>query len=97
MAFEYVKDHYKVPAEMGRRVRVDGCLGTIIADRGHYIGVNFDSAKPGHIDNCHPTWNVEYLDEIAKPRKQTRSQARYQRWLDSDSGLSFGEWMIGRA
>lgn len=97
MAFEYVREYYKVPAEIGRRVRVDGNPGTIIADRGHYIGVNFDTAKPGNIDNCHPTWNVEYLDEIAKPREPTRSQLRYQRYLDAESTLSFGEWMIGRA
>ena len=27
------------------------------------------------------------------PPKLTRSQQRYQRYLESDSGVSFGEWM----
>lgn len=27
------------------------------------------------------------------PPKRTRSQKRYQRFLDADSGLSFGEWI----
>ncbi len=28
-----------------------------------------------------------------KPPKVTRSQRRYQRFLDADCGLSFGEWL----
>ena len=62
MSFEYIKDYYGVPAALGRRVIVNGRPGIIAADRGHYIGVNFDSDKPGVISNCHPTWMVEYLD-----------------------------------
>lgn len=80
--FDYIKNHYGVPAEIGRRVTVYGEPGTIIADRGNYIGVNFDKSKPGKVSNCHPTDCVVYLDEIVAPRKMTRSQARYQRWLD---------------
>ena len=77
MAFEYVRENYCVPAEVGRRVVVDGDPGIIVADRGHYIGVNFDSEKPGVINNCHPTWRVEYLG-IGTVRKPTRSQRRYR-------------------
>ena len=58
---EYVKRHYGVPAEIGRRVLVDGRPGIIAQDRGNYIGVSFDDAKPGIIENCHPTWEVKYL------------------------------------
>ena len=47
----YVKEHYKVPAEIGRRVVVDGKPGIIAEDRGHYIGVNFDADKLGIIRN----------------------------------------------
>ena len=79
---EYVRRYYKVPAEIGRRVTVNGKPGTIIADRGNYIAVNFDHCKPGKVDNCHPTDQVVYLEEIREPRKMTRSQARYQRWLE---------------
>lgn len=79
--FEYVKSTYNVPAEIGRRVVVNGKAGTIVADRGHYIGVNFDHDHPGRINNCHPTWEVTYLD-VDVPRKLTRSQRRYQRYLE---------------
>ena len=86
MSFEYVKDYYGVPASLGRRVIVNGRPGIIAADRGHYIGVNFDSDKPGDISNCHPTWRVEYLG-MGKVRKLTRSQKRYLRFLEYGDGF----------
>lgn len=81
MNCEYVKDYYGVEADIGRRVLVDGKPGIIAEDRGHYIGVNFDKDKPGIICNCHPTWKIEYK-EMGKVRKATRSQQRYQRFLE---------------
>jgi len=78
--FEYVRDYYKVPAEYGRIVTVSGRTGIIIEDRGHYIGVNFDSDKPGQVSVCHPTSEVVY-GGIGKPRKPSKSAARYQRYL----------------
>lgn len=81
MIFDYIKTHYNVPAEMGRRVTVSGKPGIITEDRGHYIGVNFDADKPGVIKNAHPTWEVEYLG-MGVIRPMTRAQARYQRYLD---------------
>ena len=95
MSFEYVKDYYGVPASLGRRVIVNGRPGIIAADRGHYIGVNFDSDKPGDISNCHPTWRVEYLG-MGKVRKLTRSQKRYLRFLEYGDGfesfIDFCRW-----
>ena len=44
--FEYVRKYYKVPAELGRRVKIDGRPGIIIEDMGNYIGVNFDDTPP---------------------------------------------------
>ena len=35
---DYVRRHYDVPAEIGRRVIANGEPGVIMADRGHYIG-----------------------------------------------------------
>lgn len=32
-----------------------------------------------------------------QPPKPTRGQARYQRYLDADSGLSFGQWLKSSA
>lgn len=77
----YVREAYGVPARIGRRVAVCGQPGIIAEDRGHYIGVNFDSQKPGVIRNAHPTHEVAYL-EMGTVRKMTASQRRYQRWLD---------------
>lgn len=92
LPFAYVRQHYGVPAERGRRVVVYGKPGVIAEDRGHYIGVNFDADKPGVIRNAHPTWEVQYL-EIGAVRQATRSQRRYAAYLDADSSMSFGEWL----
>lgn len=79
--FEYVRKHYGVPAEYGRRVTVDGEPGIIIKDCGAQIGVNFDARKSNSVACCHPTWRVEY-GGIEQPRKITRSQQRYMDYLD---------------
>lgn len=91
--FNYVIRTYNVPACIGRRVVVNGKPGTIIEDRGHHIGVNFDADKPGLSKPCHPTWEVQYLGEIVKPRKASRGAQRYQEYLRDDSGWSFLEWL----
>lgn len=95
MACEYVRQHYGVPAAIGRRVTVSGKPGVIAADRGHYIGVNFDCDKPGVILNAHPTWQVEYLG-MGPIRRMTASQARYQRFLEYgdcfDSFIDYCRW-----
>lgn len=95
MALEYIREYYTVPAEIGRRVIVNGKPGVIAAGRGNYIGVNFDQDKPGHISPCHPTWEVEYLD-MGGIRRPTRSQGRYQRFLEYgdgfDSFIDFCRW-----
>jgi len=70
---QYVCDYYNVPADISRRVIVNGEPGIIAEDRGNHIGVNFDKDKPGAIKSCHPTWKVEY-GEIGQIRKLTRSQ-----------------------
>lgn len=86
MNCEYVRQYYGVPAVIGRRVSINGKPGVIAADRGHYIGVNFDSDKPGVICNAHPTWMAEY-GEIGSIRKMTASQQRYQRYLEYGDGF----------
>lgn len=96
MPFEYVQNYYGVPAVIGRRVRCCGKPGTIVADRGHYIGVNLDSEKPSRITNYHPVDGVEYLDEITTPRKPSRGALRYQRYLEYgdmfESFIQFCRW-----
>jgi hypothetical protein len=95
MSCEYVREHYGVPAVIGRRVVVGGKPGIIAEDRGHYIGVNFDADKPGVVCNAHPTSEVEY-GEMGVVRKMTRSQQRYRDYCWADSSLTFAEW-IGAA
>jgi hypothetical protein len=92
--FEYVKQFYGVSPSLGQRVMVSGNPGTIAEDRGHYIGVNFDTDKPGVIKNVHPTSNVVYQPEIVKVRGMTRAQRQYQRFLAADwYDGSFGQWL----
>lgn len=78
---QYAKEYYGVPADIGRRVIIAGKPGIIAEDRGNYIGVNFDHDKPGVVTNAHPTWRVEY-GEMGAIRRPSRSQRRYQRYLE---------------
>ena len=90
---EYVRNYYKVPACIGRRVEWNGKPGIIAEDGGQYIGVTFDDDKPTCVRLFHPLEDgLEYLG-MGTPRKMTRSQRRYREWLRSDSGLTFGEWI----
>ena len=93
MNCQYAKDHYNVPVCIGRLVVVNGEPGIIAEYRGHYIGVNFNSDKPGVISNYHPTWKIEYLG-MGKIRKMTRSQRRYQEFLKvGDCYDSFADFL----
>lgn len=97
MACEYVRNVYNVPAEIGVRVVVNGKPGIIAADRGNYIGVNFDSDKPGVIKNAHPTWEVQY-GGAGRIRKMTRSQQRYADYMEvSECFDSFLHYLYYRA
>jgi hypothetical protein len=89
---QYIRDYYKVPAEIGRAVTVYGKPGVIVADRGHYIGVTFDEDKPNVILPCHPTDGVEY-GEMRGIRKMTKAQQRYQDYLEMDWFDSFGDYL----
>lgn len=90
--FEYVKKHYDVPACIGRVVLWEGIMGVIVKDRGHYIGVTLDCEKPTIIHSLHPD-DVVYLDEIREPRKLTRAQERYQRYLRLSDCMEFDNFM----
>lgn len=95
MNCEHVRDYYGVPAAIGRRVVIGGKPGIIAEDRGHYIGVNFDSDKPGVIRNAHPTSEVVY-GEMGVVRKGSKSQQRYRRFLEYgdcfESFLAYCRW-----
>lgn len=90
---EYVRRYYGVPAEIGRRVKINGRPGIISADRGQYIGVTFDSDGPCVVHNAHPTSEVEYLG-LGALRKLTRGQQRYRAYLEvADLYESFAHWL----
>lgn len=94
MDFEYIKNHYKVPAEYGREVIVNGRKGVITEDEGNYIGVVFYDDKKRNSMPCHPTWEVEYLETFNnKPPKRSASAQRYQDYLHTESSLNFREWL----
>lgn len=96
MSLEYVRDFYRVPACIGRRVTVYGKPGIISADRGHYIGVTFDADRQTVIRNAHPTDGVVY-GELGRLRKITRSQRRYMAYLEvADLYEGFAHWLRSR-
>ena len=94
MDFNYIQNYYKVPAECGREIIFQGKRkGVIVESQGHYIGVNFNDKKPGIIETLHPTWEIEYRG-LTKIRKMTKSQKRYQEYLNADYyNGTFAEWL----
>lgn len=96
MEFEYIQQHYKVPAEYGREIEFDSNgvkrKGVIVKDFGNYIGVNFHDTKSNLILPLHPKSGVTYLGKVA-PRKITRSQQRYLDWMAEDCGRTFAEFL----
>lgn len=96
MAFEYIIKYYDVPACLGRIVEYNGKQGIIAEDRGNYIGVNFDSDKPGHVCSMHPKEDTLVYLGMGVVRPMTRGQARYKRYLEYgdcfDTFLHFCRW-----
>lgn len=81
MSLEYIRRFYGVPAEVGRRVRIDGRTGIISEDRdSSYIYVHMDGDPPNMILPYHPRSMVEYLD-MGTVCKMSRSQQRYHDFL----------------
>ena len=93
---EYIRQYYGVPARVHMRIAYKGEGGIIWKDGGHYICACMDKDKPGQTINIHPTDpELQYL-EMGKPRKMTRSQKRYQAYLNSpyfEAGDSFARFL----
>lgn len=95
MSLDYIRRHYGVPAEIGRRVRINGRDGVIAEDlMDHpYIGVLMDDDPPHRIGTYHPTHMVEYLN-MGLVRRMTRSQQRYRDYIKvADCFDSFGDYL----
>lgn len=96
MEFEYIKNYYKVPADMFREVTVGGEKGVITKDMGNYIGVTFYDRKDKSPLPCHPTSEVVYLETFNhKPpkNKNSRSKQRYLDYLAADNGQTFAQFI----
>jgi len=92
MNCNYVREHYGVPAEIGRRVLAHGEPGIVAEDRGNYIGVTLDKDKPGTVNNYHPTDDIVYLD-MGRVRKVPKGRLRYLRYREyGDRFVSFLEY-----
>ena len=81
----YAKRAYNVPADIGRKVTVDGRPGIIAKYIRQYIGVLFDDDK--NLDNvvpCHPTSKVVYgeMGTVRQwPKSKRRGKANYQDYI----------------
>lgn len=94
MSLEYIRNYYRVPAEVGRGVTCYGKPGVIVGSRNAHLEVLLDEDKPGRTGYYHPTHEVVYGD--MKPiRKMTRAQQRYQEYRDAADWFngSFAEWL----
>jgi len=94
---EYCKKAYNVPADINRIVTYKGDQGIIFNDGGTYVSVNLDKDKPAYTINIHPTDDdLIYTDNFGTPRKLTRSQQRYNDYIDSvyyEAGDSFAMYL----
>ena len=67
---KYIREHYGVPAEVGRMVRYEPPhtaprVGVIVGTSGSYLRVRYEGV-PGTALH-HPTWCLTYLDEKCQP------------------------------
>lgn len=61
-SFDYVREHYGVPAKRGKRVIADGKPGRITSADGARIRIRLDGNKQSTL--WHPTWRINYLDGV---------------------------------
>ncbi len=72
--YEYVRNYYKVPAYVGRLVRVQGRGDGVLVNRrtsDQYIYIKFDGEKRAD-GPFHPTDGIDYLIQSAAPRDEPR-------------------------
>lgn len=63
MSMDYIRDTYRVPAQVGGRVLYTGDEpprhGTITGTRNQYLAIRLDGEKAPR--SYHPTWELTYL------------------------------------
>lgn len=94
----YVRQHYQVPAEIGRRVIAYGKPGVILADRGHYIGVVLDEDPKKRISNYHPTHEIQYGELVdTLPLKEYQViTAKCFDWFDVVHNIGYARHHVER-
>lgn len=75
-----------------------GCYGFTVCQELVRLGPMEDSGPNSMCQGYHffhvtAAGNNAILEQSPVPPKLTRSQKRYQRFLDADSGMRFGEWL----
>lgn len=89
---DYVRQHYGVPACIGRRVIAYGKPGIIVKDCGHHIGIALDDDPKRRVGHYHPVDGIQYgemADKLPKPAKRTN----WDKFIDDDIDIDFHEWL----
>ena len=89
---EYVREHYGVPACIGRLVVAYGKPGTIVKDCGHYIGITLDEDPKRRVGRYHPVDGIVY-GEMAKKVPRAPRPTNYDRYLKEEYPDSFHEYL----
>ncbi|MDN4147589.1 hypothetical protein QYE80_21525 [Pseudomonas tohonis] len=90
--FEYVRQHYGVPACRGRRVVAYGKPGVITTDFGHHIGIVLDEDVKRQPGRYHPMDGIVYgemTDKLPKPPRRTK----WDRYYDEEWTCEFHEFL----
>lgn len=69
MSLDYIKETYRVPAEIGQKVRFafNNSTGEIVGANGAHVIVRWlDGPAKGETSPLHPTWQLNYLDQDAE-------------------------------
>lgn len=92
MSLSYIRNYYKVPAEVGRRVVAYGKPGIIMGAINAYIGVVLDDDPTRRQRPHHPEDGIVYGDMADKLPKPPR-RSNYDKFQSDDCGLYFHEWL----
>jgi len=92
MSLSYIRDYYKVPAEVGRRVVAYGKPGIIMGAINAYIGVVLDADPTPRQRPHHPEDQIVYGDMADKLPKPPR-RSNYDKFQHDDVDMYFHEWL----
>lgn len=91
-AFDYVRQHYGVPACHGRRVIAYGKPGVITTDFGHYVGIVLDEDVKRRPRRYHPEDGIVY-GEMATALPKPPRYTNFDRYKDEEWDCEFHEFL----